>query len=151
MPRIKKLKTPKQGTFGWILEATIKLIPDEEKWTKEVFARDVSDKEVGVFEETACKFCLRGAIMHAAFNLSQSKEFALYVDYYTNDKYFGLICWNHERGIEPLHEFNDRATYDQIVKFFDNRMACVGHWEVSSEYTGDRYINQSWKPKKLNP
>ena len=50
------------------------VLSDESKWTQAAYARDKDDIAVGVTSESACKWCLMGAIFGVAKDINEEKE-----------------------------------------------------------------------------
>ncbi len=127
----QKSRAPKNGTLGWLIAEAIETIKDSESWTKEAFARDATEAAVDIFDPRACKFCVRGAIMRVAWNLSQNKEFTEYVDGFFSRRSFQIIPYTPGmKNQESTDEMNDAATHEQVLAHLKHVDACYGQWTL---------------------
>ena len=88
------------------------LIKDEDNWTREVHARNIKDMPVDTFSNTACKFCVLGAI-HRVCGSFTSGGFI--------GKTSGLLAKSLPDGPSSVWEYNDfyETTHKDILELFD--------------------------------
>lgn len=118
-----------------ILEASRKLIENKDDWIKGTDAIDGRGRAVSAISKIACKFCMRGAIIHSCRTIlepgddlvknmdevldrltersikrMQASSACMYLLGDISGELFGNGC---------VYDFNDQATHEQVMKVFD--------------------------------
>lgn len=94
-----------------LLDETLILLDDGKGWTKGVDALDVDNKQVGAYNDKACKFCLQSAIIRSNHKLTGT---------YVQKANATVLGYFIPEGFD-VPQFNDdiKTTFGMVKEFID--------------------------------
>lgn len=105
------------------LKAVRELINTRDKWTQQVYARNKTGTSVDERSLEVTCFCLVGALRRIVNPYTNNYTLKLYNDVYrilsTNAKKYSLT------------DFNDRATYEEVISLLDSTIQGVSDGTIS--------------------
>jgi hypothetical protein len=90
-----------------VLIAARKLIKDPKNWTIAVYARNIRDEETDPTSKVSCKWCSKGAIQKACFDMGCTST-----DEMKSEQTLRVITGDIVR-------FNDNKSHSEVLEAFD--------------------------------
>ena len=123
------------------LEKARKLISNPETWTKKTEARTINDRAIKYTDSYAYKFCIRGAIVRAYYEINTNRKETRNIEKHIRNK-IDVNKFTKRKPSELEYEyfedyvhFNDdpKTTHKQILKLLDYSIKLFSKKETNNE------------------